>query len=84
MHETRIKLGRGITRNSFSWNVEEPLDEEFFFNAIGKFGISNDSLRKINPSYDDLLEIYSELKTFGISLKYFEKIRSLHQASYNN
>ncbi len=79
MKETCIRLGRGITRSPFLYNVEDPLEEQFFFSAIAKFGISSDSLRKINPSYDDLLEIYSELKTFGISLKYYEKLRNLHQ-----
>jgi len=69
MYEASIRLGRGIIKNTLPL-VDPALREEFFLDIISKFGISREDLRKINPSYDDLLDIYFELKAFGFSTKY--------------
>ena len=69
MYEASIRLGRGIIKNTSSL-ADPALRDEFFLDIISKFGISRKDLRKINPSYDDLLEIYFELKSFGFSTKY--------------
>ena len=73
MYETIIRLGRGIMRNGSSPVIDAKVDGEFFLDVIGKFGISREDLKKIKPSYDDLLEIYFELKYFGFSTKYYLK-----------
>ena len=72
MYETSIRLGRGIIKNT-SPLVDPALREEFFLDIISKFGISREDLKKIKPSYYDLLEIYSELMHFGFSTKYYLK-----------
>ena len=74
MYQTDVKLGYGIGKK-YSFHSCSVLEEDFFWNAISKFGIEVDQLRKLNPSYDDLLEIYSELNNFGFSIKYLQSIR---------
>ena len=74
MHQIDVKLGYGVGRK-YSSHSYSMIEEDFFWNAIGKFGIEMDQLRKMNPSYDDLLEIYSELNNFGFSVKYLLSIR---------
>ena len=69
MHPIDVKLGYCVGRK-YSFHSYSMIKEDFFWNAIGKFGIEMDQLRKMNPSYDDLLEIYSELNNFGFSVKY--------------
>jgi hypothetical protein len=69
MYETAIRLGRGITKNTLPL-VDVTVKEEFFLDIISKFGINRADLKRINPSYDDLLDIYFELKAFGFSTKY--------------
>jgi len=78
MQETTIRLGRGIMKNASALAMGVPVNEKFFLDEIREYGISSDALRKIKPSYDDLLEIYSELKTFGFSTKYYQSLRGLH------
>jgi len=73
MYETTIRLGHGIIRNGRSPTVVVIVNKDFFLDVINEFGISREDLRKIKPSYDDLLEIYSELKHFGFSTKYYLK-----------
>ncbi len=69
MYEVSIRLGRGIIKNT-SPLADATVKEESFLDIISKFGISREDLKKINPSYDDLLEIYFELKVSGFSKKY--------------
>ena len=71
MYETPVRLGRGIIRSGCSPNGTVGTD--FFFDAISKFGISRNDLKKIKPSDYDLLEIYSELTHFGFSTKFYLK-----------
>jgi hypothetical protein len=72
MYETAIRLGHGILRNGCS-PVDATVNGDFFLDVISKFGISREDLRKIKPSYDELLDIYFELKYFGFSTKYYLK-----------
>ncbi|HET6457393.1 MAG TPA: hypothetical protein VFG24_00740 [Nitrosopumilaceae archaeon] len=72
MYETAMKLGHGIMRNGCS-PVTDVTVNGFFLDVISKFGISREDLKKIQPSYYDLIEIYSELKHFGFSTKYYLK-----------
>jgi len=77
MQQVSVKLGRGITKNTLPI-TNYMYTDEFFINAIREFGISSEALRKIKLSSKDLLEIYSELKTFGFSTKYYSSLRNLH------
>ena len=70
MHETTITLGHGIMRNGSLPVTDVTINDRFFLDTIVKFGISKEDLRKIKPRYDDLIEIYLELKYFGFSTKY--------------
>jgi len=76
MHETSVRLGYGITRNGGFPVADVAFDADFFFDVISKLGISRSDLKKIKPSYDDLLEIYSELMHFGFSTKFYQKQKS--------
>ena len=69
MYESRINLGRGITNNE-SLFLAVTAKAGYFLDAIREFGIEEEDLRKINPTYEDLLAIHSELLTFGFSSKY--------------
>lgn len=77
MYEISVKLGHGITKNT-SPIMNYICTDEFFINVIREFGISSEAIKKIKPSSKDLLEIYSELKTFGFSTKYYGSLRNLH------
>lgn len=45
-------------------------DQNFILEAIAKMGFSIEDIRRVNPSSYDLLEICSELKMFGFSIRY--------------
>jgi hypothetical protein len=77
MQQISVKLGRGITKNTLPI-MNYIYTDEFFISEIREFGISSEALRKIKLSSKDLLEIYSELKTFGFSTKYYSSLRNLH------
>ena len=69
MYESRINLGHGITNNQSLFLVVTA-KASYFLDAIKEFGIEEEDLRKLNPTYEDLLAIHSELITFGFSTKY--------------
>ncbi len=71
MNETTVALGRGIIRHGSSPVIDASVDGKFILDVIAKFGISKEDLKKIKPSYDDLVEIYFELKYFGFSTRYY-------------
>jgi len=71
MYQTTIGLGHGIIRNGALPANNGTFKENVFLDVMTKFGISREELRKIKPSYDDLMEIYFELKYFGFSTKYY-------------
>lgn len=71
MHQTTIGLGHGIIRNGSLPASNGTFKESVFLDVMTKFGISREDLRKVKPSYDDLMEIYFELKYFGFSTKYY-------------
>jgi hypothetical protein len=77
MYETTMRLGIGIIRNGCSPVIDVTVNGDFFLDVINKFGISRQDLRKIKPSYDDLLEIYYELKYYGFSTTYYLKQKPL-------
>ena len=70
MLETTVRLGRCIIRDDDS-HVIGLVNRDFLLDVINKFGISREDLGKIKFSYYDLLEIYTELKHFGFSTKYY-------------
>jgi len=75
MHETAVRLGHCIIRDDGS-HVIGLVNMDFLLDVINKFGISREDLGKIKCSYYDLLEIYSELKHFGFSIKYHLRQKS--------
>ena len=63
-----IRLGTGIIRGPS--NMMEISDQNFILEAIAQMGFSKEDIRRVNPSSYDLLEICSELKMFGFSIRY--------------
>ena len=72
MHQTTIGLGHGIIRNGSLPASNGTFNDKVFLDVMTKFGIGREDLRKIKPSYEDLMEIYFELKYFGFSTKYYQ------------
>ena len=67
-----IRLGTGIIRGPA--NMMEISDQNFILEAIAQMGFSKEDMMRVNPSSYDLLEICSELKMFGFSIRY-QKLR---------
>ena len=76
VYESRISLGHGIIDSRSSLHIISH-NQDYLRNEIKKFGIIEEELRKINPTHDDLLEIHSELITFGFSTKYFLNMQTI-------
>jgi hypothetical protein len=64
-----IRLGRGIGRGAHQRD-NTAFEENFILEAIVQMGFRKEDILKVNPSSYDLLEICSELKTFGFSIRY--------------
>jgi len=64
-----IRLGRGIIRSPAS-TIDISVQENFVLDAIAQMGFRKEDIMKVNPSSYDLLEICSELKMFGFSIRY--------------
>jgi hypothetical protein len=63
-----IRLGRGII--SPASTIEISVEDTFILDAISQMGFNKEDIMKVNPSSYDLLEICSELKMFGFSIRY--------------
>lgn len=77
MFETRIDLGRGILKNLSTVtlkNQETSIDN--IWTTIEEFGIQRDHLKRLNPSYQELFEIYSAIRAYRISVKYLKELKN--------
>ena len=74
---TRISLGKGIGRQLSSILVdEEGVSLENIWNTITEFGINREDLKKIDPTYKELFEIYSAIRAYRISVKYLKDLKT--------
>jgi hypothetical protein len=56
-------------------------DQNFILEAIAKMGFSKEDMMRVKPSSYDLLEICSELKMFGFSIRYQKLLEKNTNAS---
>lgn len=77
MFETRVGLGRGILKNLSSILIDEQgVPVENIWDTIEDFGIKRDELKKIEPTYKELFEIYSAIRAYRISVRYLKELKT--------
>lgn len=77
MMSTYISLGKGIGKYLSSILVdEEGVSLENIWQTITDFGINRDDLKKIDPTYKELFEIYSAIRAYRISVKYLKDLKT--------
>lgn len=74
---TSISLGKGIGKQLSSILIdEEGVSLENIWDTITDFGINRDDLKKLQPTYKELFEIYSAIKAYRISVKYLKELKN--------
>ena len=77
MFETRVSLGRGILKNLSSILIDEQgVPIENIWETIEDFGIKRDELKKIDPTYKELFEIYSAIRAYRESVRYLKELKN--------
>ena len=77
MFETRVDLGRGILKNLSSILIDEQgVPIENIWETIEDFGIKRNDLKKIDPSYKELFEIYSAIRAYRVSVRYLKELKT--------
>ena len=77
MIEKRVNLGIGIARNLASILVDEKgVPMENIWDTIEDFGIKRDELKKLDPSYKELYEIYSAIRAYRVSVRYLKELKN--------
>ncbi len=76
MMSTSISLGKGIGKHLSSILVdEEGVSIENIWQTISDFGINREDLKKLQPTYKELFEIYSAIRAYRISVKYLKELK---------
>lgn len=82
MFETRVSLGTGILKNLSSILVDEQgVPVENIWETIEDFGIKRDELKKIEPTYKELFEIYSAIRAYRVSVRYLKELKTKFEKS---
>ena len=77
MFETRINLGMGIARSLAHILVDEKgVPIENIWETIEDFGIQRTELKKLDPSYKELYEIYSAIRAYRVSVRYLKELKN--------
>ncbi len=77
MMSTSISLGKGIGKQLSSILIdEEGVSLANIWDTITDFGINRDDLKKLQPTYKELFEIYSAIKAYRISVKYLKELKN--------
>lgn len=72
-----ISLGKGIGKQLSSVLIdEEGVSLENIWQTISDFGINREDLKKLQPTYKELFEIYSAIKAYRISVKYLKDLKN--------
>lgn len=73
---THISLGKGIGKQLSSILIdEEGVSLENIWETITDFGINREDLKRLQPTYKELFEIYSAIKAYRISVKYLKDLK---------
>ncbi|MEM3006915.1 MAG: hypothetical protein QXW37_00830 [Candidatus Nitrosotenuis sp.] len=74
---TSISLGKGIGKYLSSILVdEEGVSIENIWQTITDFGINREDLKRLQPTYKELFEIYSAIRAYRISVKYLKELKN--------
>ncbi|HWP78138.1 MAG: hypothetical protein AB1299_06505 [Thermoproteota archaeon] len=74
---TSISLGKGIGKYLSSILIdEEGVSIENIWQTITDFGINREDLKKLQPTYKELFEIYSAIRAYRISVKYLKELKN--------
>ena len=77
MMSTSIGLGKGIGKHISSILIdEEGVPLENIWQTISDFGINREDLKRLNPTYKELFEIYSAIRAYRISVKYLKDLKN--------
>ncbi len=77
MFETRVNLGNGIIKNLSSILVDEQgVPIENIWDTIEEFGIQRVDLKRLDPSYKELFEIYSAIRAYRVSVRYLKQLKT--------
>lgn len=77
MFETRINLGCGIIKNLSSILIDEQgVPIENIWDTIEEFGIKREELKKLDPTYKELFEIYSAIRAYRVSVRYLKQLKT--------
>ena len=55
---------------------EQGVPAENIWETIEDFGIKRDDLKKIDPSYKELFEIYSAIRAYRVSVRYLKELKT--------
>ena len=73
-------MGRGILKNLSSILIDEQgVPVENIQETIEDFGIKRDDLKKIDPTYKELFEIYSAIRAYRVSVRYLKELKTKFQ-----
>jgi hypothetical protein len=77
MFETRVNLGKGIVKSLSSILIDEQgVPIENIWSTIEDFGIRREELKRMNPSYKELFEIYSAIRAYRVSIRYLKELKN--------
>ncbi len=77
MFETRVNMGIGIIKNLSSILIDEQgVPIENIWDTIEEFGIQRGDLKRLDPSYKELFEIYSAIRAYRVSVRYLKQLKT--------
>lgn len=77
MKEQQVYLGRGILRSLSSLLLDgQGMPAENIWTTIEDFGINTEDLRKINPTYKELVEIYEAINVYRFSVRFLNELKN--------
>lgn len=70
-------MGKGIVKSLSSILIDEQgVPIENIWNTIEDFGIKREELKRMNPSYKELFEIYSAIRAYRVSIRYLKELKN--------
>ena len=76
MMPTRISLGNGITMYLSVFAGREVASAGEILQSITDFRISRDDLKKFEPTYKELFEIYSAIRAYRMSVSCLRELKN--------
>ncbi len=70
-------MGKGIVKSLSSILIDEQgVPIENIWNTIEDFGIKREELKRMDPSYKELFEIYSAIRAYRVSIRYLKELKN--------